>query len=207
MNESNNNYVRLYDAVGQLKSFNSNQMATNLQAQPYAHAHATHFPLHDNINMSSTNADPPGQMSINLQAQSYAQDFRSHDTSLPFHGNVDMSDMSYGNAGNRIISYPPSVSYYGPVPGVDTSTNGQLNTSSRNQVETHKNSSCPLCGSSNGHFGTIKSIAHTFTQMRTQANVFNEPEYVITREVRIQLVIGRVAANASFDEVLALTQQ
>ena len=43
--------------------------------------------------------------------------------------------------------------------------------------------------------------------MRTQANVFNAPEYVIIREVRIQLVVGRVSANASFGEVLALTQQ
>ncbi|CAG8547380.1 7566_t:CDS:1 [Paraglomus occultum] len=202
MSGPSNNYVGLYNAVGQLEGFNSNQMTTNLQAQPYARAHATDFPL----NMTSTNTDSPGQMPTNLQAQHYAQDFRSHATSLPLHGNVHMNAMHYGSTGNYITSYP-SVSYYGPVSDVGASMNGQLNTSSRNKVETHKNNSCPLCGSSNRYFGTIKSIAHIFTQMRTQDNVLNEPEYVITREVRIQLVIGRVPANANFDQVLALTQQ
>ncbi|CAG8644952.1 8658_t:CDS:2 [Paraglomus brasilianum] len=58
--------------------------------------------------------------------------------------------------------------------------NEQLNTPSREQVETQTNGSCPLCGT------------YIFTPMRT--------------EVRIQLELGSVSANASFGEVLALTQ-
>jgi len=128
MSEPDNNYVGLCNSVGQLEGFNSNQMATNLQTQPYARAHATHFPLHYNVNMPT-----------NLQAQPYVQDFHSHDTSLPLH-NVDMNIMNDGNTENRVRSYP-SVSYYGPV---DTFMNGQLNTSSR---KTHENSSSPVPGS------------------------------------------------------------
>ncbi|CAG8544448.1 5114_t:CDS:1 [Paraglomus occultum] len=208
MSEPNNNYVRLYNAASQLENFNSDQMATNSQIQSYAQdfrSHTAHFLPHDNVKILSTNADFPGQV-LNLPVQPYAQDVRSHATSLPLHSNVHMNTMHYGNIGNR-INLSPSASYYGPVPDVDVSITEQLNTPNCNKIETQKKGSCPLCGSSNGNFGTIKSIAHTFTQMRTQANVLNEPEYVITREVRIQLVIGRVPANASFSQVLALTQQ
>ncbi|CAG8627619.1 3276_t:CDS:1 [Paraglomus occultum] len=145
------------------------------------------------------------QMGINLQAEPPTQTFRSHATSLPLHSNVHMNTMPYENIGSRMTLYP-SVSYYGPLPDVDVSMNEQLNIPSRNQVETHRNSSCSLCGSSNEFFGTIKSqsIVHTFTQVRTQ---FNEPEYAIIREVRIQLVLGKVPTKASFGQVMALTQQ
>ena len=98
--------------------------------------------------------------------------------------------------------YSPAF-YYEPVPGPDGSMDGQSNTPSRNRVEAHENCFCRFCGFSNGYSGTIKSrsIVHTFAQMRTGL------EYEIIREVRIQLVIGRLPANANFGEVSALTQQ
>ena len=150
------------------------------------------------------NTNSPSRM---LQAQQpYAQDVRPPATFFPFSGNVDMTSMNtinYGNTGNHTTSYQ------------DDAMNEQLNPSSREQVESY--SSCPLCGSSNGHFGTISSqsitITYTLTPMHTQAslsfnnsNVFNEPaslEFVVMKEVRIQSVLDRVPA-ASIGEVLAL---
>ncbi|CAG8651049.1 10130_t:CDS:1 [Paraglomus occultum] len=164
------------------------QTPINLQVQPHCQDFSLLF--HGNANTTSTDTDSPDQMPINLQAQHHVPDI-----SLPLHDNFHMNRRTSG-------------SYYGPVPGVGVFINGQLNTPNRTQVEPHRNGSCPLCGYFSGYFGTIRSrsIVHTFTQMRTQDNVFGEPEYAIIKDVRIQLVVGRVPANASIGQALALTQ-
>src|SRR5690348_240218 len=90
MSEPNVNYVGLYNAAGQLGGFNFNQMALN-QAQPYNRNNAIHFLPHDNVDITFTNADSPGQMLINSQTQPYTQAFRSHAISLPLHGNISMT--------------------------------------------------------------------------------------------------------------------
>jgi len=165
--------------------------------------------LYQPENFTFDNVNAPIHMPINSQAQSYAQSFRPYVTTFPFHGNVDVNTINYNNAGNT-TSYQndPPVSYYHP----DVNTmNRQLNTSNNKQ---DINSSCPLCGSSNGHLSTInsRSATYTFMPMRTQPSlsfVMDEPtstEYMVIREMRIQSVLGRVPAAASIEEMLALTR-
>ncbi|CAG8590391.1 8302_t:CDS:2, partial [Paraglomus occultum] len=100
----NNDYIGLYNAVGQLEGFNSNQMAINTQAQPYARDHVTHFLPRDN--MTSTNADSPGQMPINLHAQPYAQDFRSHSISM---NTTDCESNDYRNSSPSLAYTQPNL--------------------------------------------------------------------------------------------------
>jgi len=169
------------------------------------------------VDMTYINTNSSSQMPNNLQTEP-AQDVRSPATFFPFSSNANMTSMNtldYRNAANRTTLYQAdsSDSYY--YPSINT-TNGQLTTSSREQ---DMNNSCPLCGSSNGHFGTINSryITYNLTPMRgaqasfsfNNSNVFNEPtslEYMVIREVRIQSELGRVPAAASIGEMLALTR-
>ncbi|CAG8620049.1 7667_t:CDS:2 [Paraglomus brasilianum] len=173
----NNNHVRLYDNVYQPEDFNFDNISPPIQMQAQdVRPHATSFSLDD---MTYMNTNSPSQM---LQAQPHTQDVRPPATFFPFSGSVVSID--YGNTGSHTTSHQ------------DDAMNEQL-TSSREQVESH--SSCPLCGSSNGHFGTIssQSITYTLTPMRTQASLsFNNSslEYLVIKEVRIQSVLDGVPA-------------
>ncbi|CAG8601646.1 7377_t:CDS:1 [Paraglomus brasilianum] len=213
-NNMNNYCAGLYNNYQQ-EGFNSIQMAANLQDQshtrPATHNADTTFMNTNNINTLSEynnmNNDCAGlynnvyqqegfnsiQMAANLQDQRHTR------PAAPFLHNADMNTIHYGNTRNRTTSYSP-ISYYD---GVDVSMNELLNPPNFNQVATHENSSCPVCGFSNGHFDNInRSITHTVAQ---NFNAMNE--HVVIREVRIQFALGTVPATASFDKVLALIRK
>ncbi|CAG8644938.1 8657_t:CDS:1 [Paraglomus brasilianum] len=217
----NNDCAGLYNNVYQQEDL---QMAANLQDQHHARPAApffldTPFRNANSINTlnesNNMNNDCAGlynnvyqqedlQMAANLQDQRHARPaapflldtpFGNAQSFRPAH-NADMNTIHYGNTRNRTTSYPPT-SY---CDGIDVSMNGLLNIPNFNQVATHENSSCPVCGFSNGHFDKInRSITHTVTQ---NSNAMNE--HVVIREVRIQFVLGTVPAT---DKVLALIRK
>ena len=198
LNNTNNGYVRHYNNIYQ-----------------------SSFP--EDFNFDNTN--PPVHMPINLQAQSYAQNF------LPSASdNVDTTSMDIMNYGNYTANYAPyqvnsSVSYFHP----DT-MDGQLNIPNHDQAKPHANSSCPLqvpfqtyCGSSSSYPDT--SIPHSDTTNISQTgNYFqhlgminnsstsyiftHEPTgsgYVVTKVEYTQSALGRMS-SADFNQMLATTR-
>ena len=100
MSEPNKNHVGLYNAVGQSEGFNSNQVATDLQAQPYVPAQAIYL----NVNMASTNTDSPDQMATDLQAQPYVP---AHAIHFPLHDNVNMASTNTDSPGQMPTNLQP----------------------------------------------------------------------------------------------------
>ncbi|CAG8590372.1 8301_t:CDS:1 [Paraglomus occultum] len=196
MNESNNinNYIGLYDNVYQPEDFD---IATMSEPNDTNSDYTDHY---NNIHqLEGDNTNNQIHLPITLHTQRYTH-FRPA-TSFLLHNDVHINTINYDSTEN--LYQDPS--YY----------QSQLNTSSHEQ---DINNFCPLCGSSDGQFGTIssQSIAYTFTPMRTQASfsfnnstVMNEPtstQYMVIKEVRIQLVLGRVPAVTGIGEMLGLTR-
>ena len=167
-------------------------------------------------------------MPINLQSQSRIEDFLPSATSFSPSDNMLMNSnsMDYEDTGTYTGDY---ILYQGNlsenvIQGSVNTTNEQLNTHRRDQVETHTNNSYPLpvffqtfYDSSNLYSGTTNDcptdnrsqhfdvanntyVSYSLMQMPTSN------EYVLIREERTQSVLGRISAAASIDEMLALTQ-
>jgi len=188
----------------------------------YYHVYQLSYP--EDFNFENTNPNPPVQMPISLQSQPCIQNFLPSVTSFPLFDNVDAMSLNATDYEDT-RTYPgddasyQGLSEYAYLDTVDT-TNEQLNTSSRNQVETHTNSLCPLsapfqtpCGPSVLHsdMTTDNSFHRSDVPNNTCISymLIRMPasnEYVVMREERTQSMVGRISAASSIGEMLALTR-
>ena len=143
--------------------------------------------------------DCPNQLPINLQSQPR---FFPSATSSSHSDNMSMNNTDTKTYTGDYASYQCNLSEDARQSNVDT-TNEQLNTSSRNQVETHTNSPCPLPAA----FQTLCGPSVPHSDMTTdnnfqRSNVPNSTcisymliqmpasnEYVVMREERTQSFI------------------